>query len=535
MKAKTLSILFISTLLLCGCNNEPSVTPPSENYFTVTYLANGGSGNTFSELVKENSEYTIKDFMYIAPVDKEFNSWVINNKVYQPKEIITVTNDIDIIATYKDKSSIEKTYTVTFNPGRGSGYIAPIVVEEGFSIQLPTCTFTPPLGESFYRWGDEVTTYKEKAYVTINEDTEFTAYYINNGKDIYTVSFNSNGGSGVMDPVEVEEGLYTLPSCTFTAPTNKTFDYWSISTGSTRYQEGQQINVTSNVIVSANWKNITPNKYTVSYNANGGSGSISSVTVEENTWIYLKYNSFTAPSNKEFDCWTINNKEYAEHQAYQVVSNVTVYAKWKAKEEEPPSGDWEDDKVKLECGFYNMGIPSNEDDPIEIKTTLSADSSSWFNTTFNGDVANGYRYIYKNSCSDGPSGHKCSVSTYANGSLKVTSAGLGFGSPYFTHTGAKLEFRIGINGVYNNSEKTDKGKDSFHIYMFGDNNVYLGKAVIKEGTITTSTNELRVYYTESNCASVKFFEFRCNALPYKSSQCYNVGISYCNVKSWERA
>lgn len=198
MKTKTLSILFISTLLLCGCNNEPSVTPPSENYFTVTYLANGGSGNTFSELVKENSEYTIKDFMYVAPADKEFNSWVINNKVYQPKEIITVTNDIDIIATYKDKSSIEKTYTVTFNPGKGSGYMAPIVIEEGFSIQLPTCTFTPPLGEVFYRWGDEVTTYKEKAYVTINEDTEFTAYYINNGKDIYTVSFNSNGGSGAM-------------------------------------------------------------------------------------------------------------------------------------------------------------------------------------------------------------------------------------------------------------------------------------------------------------------------------------------------
>ena len=236
MKAKTLSILFISTLLLCGCNNEPSVTPPSENYFTVTYLA--------------------------------------------------------------------------------------------------------------------------------------------------------NGGTGTMDPVEVEEGLYTLPSCTFTAPTNKTFDYWSISTGSTHYQEGQQINVTSNVIVSANWKNITPNKYTVSYNANGGSGSISSVTVEENTWIYLEYNSFTAPSNKEFDCWTINNKEYAEHQAYQVVSNVTVYAKWKAKEDTPTT-DWEDDKVKLECGFYNMGIPSNEDDPVEIRTTLSADSSSWFNTTCNGDGANG--------------------------------------------------------------------------------------------------------------------------------------------------
>ena len=287
MKTKTLSILFISTLLLCGCNNEPSVTPPSENYFTVTYLANGGNGNTFSESVKENTVYTIKDFMYTAPSNKEFNSWVIDSKSYQPGETVTITQDLDIIATYKEAGTTEKTYTVTFNPGRGTGYMEPLVVEEGFSIQLPTCTFTPPLGQSFYRWGDEVTTYKEKAYVTINEDTEFVAYYVDNGKEIYTVTFASNGGSGVMDPVQVEEGLYTLPSCIFNAPSNKTFDYWSISTAATHYQPEQQINVVSDVTVTANWKNIVPNRYTLSYDPNGGSGTMSSQTDNENTWIYL--------------------------------------------------------------------------------------------------------------------------------------------------------------------------------------------------------------------------------------------------------
>ena len=337
-----------------------------------------------------------------------------------------------------------------------------------------------------------------------------------------------------MDSVQVEEGLYTLPSCTFTAPSNKTFDYWSISSGTTHYQAGQQINVTGDVVVTANWKNIVSNKYTVSYNANGGTGSIASTTVEENTWIYLAYNTFTAPSGKEFDCWTINSQNYDEHQAYKVTSNVTVYAKWKDKEVVPPEADWEDDKVMLECGFYNMGIPSNKDNPVEIKTTLSSDSSSWFNTTFDGDVDNGYRYIYKNSCSDGPKSHKCGVSTYSNGSLKITEAGAGFGSPYFNHEGAKLEFRIGINGVYQNSEKPDKEKDTFHIYMFDKDNKYLGKTQISENTITTSTTEVKTYYTNSNCAQVKFFEVRCNALPYKTSQCYNVGISYCNVKSWER-
>ena len=539
MKNKALSILFISACLLCGCNDStnPEVDPPlppEDNYYSVTYIPNGGTGSLVEESIKENTEYEIKDFMFTPPSGKVFNSWTIDNIVYQPKDKITVTKDIEIIATYKDEESTGTTYTVTYDPGRGNGYMEPQVIDEGFSIKLPKCTFTPPLGESFVCWYDGFLTWKEGKEVEINEDTVFTAIYDKNGKDVYTVSFASNGGSGTMDSVQVEEGLYTLPSCTFTAPSNKTFDYWSISSGTTHYQAGQQINVTGDVVVTANWKNIVSNKYTVSYNANGGTGSIASTTVEENTWIYLAYNTFTAPSGKEFDCWTINSQNYDEHQAYKVTSNVTVYAKWKDKEVVPPEADWEDDKVMLECGFYNMGIPSNKDNPVEIRTTLSSDSSSWFNTTFDGDVDNGYRYIYKNSCSDGPSGHKCSVSTYANGSLKITSPGLGFGSPYFTHTGAKLEFRIGINGVYNNSEKPDKEKDTFHIYMFDKDNKYLGKTQISENTITTSTTEVKTYYTNSNCAQVKFFEVRCNALPYKTSQCYNVGISYCNVKSWER-
>lgn len=197
---------------------------------------------------------------------------------------------------------------------------------------------------------------------------------------------------------------------------------------------------------------------------------------------------------------------------------------------------WEDDKVYLsDCGYYNMGIPLNKNNPVELKTTLSADASSWFNTEFDGDVANGYRYIYRNACSDMVSPHYASVRTYANGALKISDVGLGFGSPMFTHTGAKLEFRIGINGVYNASDKPDKGKDTFHVYMFDKSNNLLGTHAIKEGSIDTKTPELKFYYTESNCSQVAFFEVRCLAKPYKSSQCYNVGISYCNIKSWEKA
>ena len=537
---KNISVLFIASfLLLTGCENNGD-SPKQDTYYSISYIPNGGSGNIYTESVKKNTDYELLSCMFTPPSQQVFNAWVIDNASYQPGEHISVSCDIDVIATYKDEGITGTTYTITFDPNTGTGYMAPEVIEKGFSYVLPQSTFTPPLGYDFDCWGIDGVGYKPGRSITVNEDLTLVAYYKKNGKETYTVSFNANGGSGSMESIEVEEGLYYLPSCTFTAPSNKTFDYWSISTGSTHYQANQPINVTSDVVVTANWKNLVPNKYTVSFNANGGSGSMSSVQVEENTWYYLPDCSFTPPSGYEFDYWRVNGTSKYEGEAIKITDNITAYAEY--KEKEAPLPEWEDDKYKLECGSWNMGVPLNASNPVEIRTTLSSDSSSWFNSDFKGDVSNGYRYIYKNSCSDMASPHYTSVKTYATshdgGGLKINDIGVGFGSPYFAHTGKKLELRIGISSVNNSSGKKEANKDTFHIYYFGANNVYLGKSSIEEGSIKSGNNptkELKVYYQESNAEDVRYFEFRCNALPYIGSQCYNVGIGYCNVKSWERA
>lgn len=57
---------------------------------------------------------------------------------------------------------------------------------------------------------------------------------------MHTVTFNSNGGSGSMNPVEFA-GEYTLPSCTFTAPTGKQFKGWATSAN------GEVVGATYNV------------------------------------------------------------------------------------------------------------------------------------------------------------------------------------------------------------------------------------------------------------------------------------------------
>ena len=69
----------------------------------------------------------------------------------------------------------------------------------------------------------------------------------------YTVSFEGNGAEGTMKPITVEANdSYVLPSCGFTAPEGKEFAGWTVN-GQT-YQAGEEIVITSNTVVTANWK-----------------------------------------------------------------------------------------------------------------------------------------------------------------------------------------------------------------------------------------------------------------------------------------
>lgn len=207
-----------------------------------------------------------------------------------------------------------------------------------------------------------------------------------------------------------------------------------------------------------------------------------------------------------------------------------------------PSSDidtWKDGRIKLECGYYQMDLPKNHQNPIQLKTTLSEDKTAWSNNDLTSTLPEGFRYIYRNACDDGPINHKASPNFYSSnnnapGGLKINKTGVGFQSFMFSHTGQKLEIRLGISQVNNNNDKYEDNKDTFHFYFFNNKGEFLTKYAVKEKTIKTSTTEIKFYVTE-NASEIAYFEFRCNAMPYQGQQCYNVGIKHCNIKSWEKA
>ena len=83
-------------------------------------------------------------------------------------------------------------------------------------------------------------------------------------KNLVTISFDPNGGTGTMQPMKVKSGEnFTLPECTFTPPEGKEFAGWLAANG-TVYPAGDIVFSTTDSVLKATWKDKeaeTPHKH----------------------------------------------------------------------------------------------------------------------------------------------------------------------------------------------------------------------------------------------------------------------------------
>ena len=70
-----------------------------------------------------------------------------------------------------------------------------------------------------------------------------------------------------------------------------------------------------------------PATYTVSFDANGGTGTMADVTGVSGKYT-LPANGFTAPDGKHFKCWSVDGSEKAAGDKITVTANTTVTAVW---------------------------------------------------------------------------------------------------------------------------------------------------------------------------------------------------------------
>ena len=152
----------------------------------------------------------------------------------------------------------------------------------------------------------------------------------------YSVKFNANGGSGAPGAQTKWHGLNLLLPSSKPSRTGYTFAKWLSDTRSVSYQPGNYYGYDEDATLVAQW---TANKYTVVYNANGGSGAPSSQTKTHGTTLVL---SSTKPtrSGYTFKGWsTSKNATTATYQPggnYTANADVALYAVW-GEAYKPPS------------------------------------------------------------------------------------------------------------------------------------------------------------------------------------------------------
>ena len=225
--------------------------------------------------------------------------------------------------------AITSAFTVTFNNNGGTGTMNALTDKLG-RISLPNSNFTAPIGKHFAGWctnsGGTGTVYPvsvyQSSYYTVLDNVTFYAIW---ELTEYEVRFSNNGGEGSMDSLYKHyNDTFALPENGFTAPNHYSFKCWRIE--STEYDPGDTVTMPASMMdVLAVWQ---VDKHTVTFDGNGGTGSMASQMADYGSFYQLPECSFTAPAHKQFACWSVDGDNIAPGFSVIVYGDVTVTAVW---------------------------------------------------------------------------------------------------------------------------------------------------------------------------------------------------------------
>ena len=227
----------------------------------------------------------------------------------------------------------ENTYAIAYNANGGSG--APANQVKSHFTPLKLSTQKPRrTGYTFLGWSTSSTA---TAAMYSPGDT-----YTNNGRvtlyavwasKTYTISYDANGGGGAPGSQRKTHDIKILIPTVEPVRNGYTFLGWGVSKTSTSptYQPGEWYYSNISRTLYAVWQKNAPTSYTVSYDANGGSGAPSSQTKTKDVTLTL---SSTKPtrSGYAFLGWATSasatSASYQPGGSYNANASVTLYAVW---------------------------------------------------------------------------------------------------------------------------------------------------------------------------------------------------------------
>ena len=359
-----------------------------------------------------------------------------------------------------------------------------------------------------------VATMPSKTTFTVGEEFTSAGLKVN-------ATFSTSSGGLVLDVTN---------SCNIIAPSltsagNKTV---SITYTYNDVQKSTSYNITVNEPVVE--------KYTVSFNANGGTGTMSPVPNIKGSYT-LPACTFTPPGGHYFDGWKVNNSgsKLAAGSSYDVQSNITLYAQWETDEPVDPDAFTLLESGNLEIGSYVVfannytgsvkimaGFGSTNNNRTYITSTVNSKKVNNLGETAavcrvdEGTVADSYSfYDLRNkgylAATGGTSNNylKLESSKSANSSFKFTySSGGSTLSAQGNTTNSNYRGTILYNSgstancfsCYKAANATQSGFYKLHLFVAAGETIY-PESITISGSSTVNVGEdvqLSVSYAPSN-------------------------------------
>ena len=294
----------------------------------LSFNANGGTGTMEPMDILAGAMVELPECGFTAPAGKFFVGWTNERGTfYFAGEYAQFDGDSIVTAVWGAPIDI------TFDANGGTGTMAPIEDVPAF-IYLPECEFTHPEGLEFVGWGTDPEgskIYYPDCFFFYLEDVTLYALWEGQYVPRFDIDFDANGGTGTMDPLEkvsIEEGT-VLPECTFTAPAGKVFVGWCIDPNGDYiiFAPGEEFSYVIDCKLYAIWADST----TITFDANGGTGTMEPVTFPGVMGVTLPLCGFTAPEGMAFMGWSMDPQGAAEYRVgdwYYGEYDVTFYAIW---------------------------------------------------------------------------------------------------------------------------------------------------------------------------------------------------------------
>jgi uncharacterized repeat protein (TIGR02543 family) len=339
--------------------------------FTVTFNANGGTGSMTAETENVATALTSNTFSRTGYTFAGWSTTANGSLAYSNGASYPFTAAITLYALWAPD------YTVTFNANGGTGSMS--AETESSPTALTSNVFTN-VGNTFTGWNTAANgsgtpyandaTYAFAASVTLY--AQWTAV-VN-----YTVTFNANGGTGSMS-AETESSPTALTSNAFTR-TSYTFSGWNTSANGsgTAYANGATYSFTASTTLYAQWTAAL--SYTVTFNSNGQSGSMSPES--ESSPTALTSNTFTPAIGYVFSGWNTaangSGTTYANGATYSFGASITLYAQWLAIQADDNWTGYIDTGGTFSAVSGNWVVPT-------VTCTETAYSSQWVGIDGSGD------------------------------------------------------------------------------------------------------------------------------------------------------